>query len=192
MNSTSKSTLQALGYGLAGAAAAAIANETAKRVYPRPSPLAQIANLSFLGRRKRFNNPFGRGALVKGPFAKKGQFAKGSIAGALFSNPLFYNFGGDRNVKRNLLRSALLGIGAGLGSLALPKQKRGFFGSRGGGSGSGLKTIGRLVAGGLVAAAASRLLSRSFKDRRHHDEHEHDLHGHDERGHDFHTHEQFG
>src|SRR5262245_43598996 len=155
MNPTSKSTLQALGYGLAGAAAAAIANETAKRVNPRPSPLAQIANLSFLGKRKRFNNLFSRTPFARGPFSK-GPFAKGSIAGNLLSNPLFLNFRDEKNVKRNLLRSALLGIGAGLGSLAIPRQKRSIWSSRGEGRGSGLKTIGRLVAGGLVAAAASR------------------------------------
>src|SRR5262249_46593555 len=148
MNSTSKTTLQALGYGLAGAAAAAIANETARRGNPRPSPLARLAQLAqgnFLGRRRRFNNPF----------------AKGVMSGNLFSNPLSYNFGGDRSVKRNLLRSALLGVGAGLGSMALPQQKRNIWGARAGRRGSGLRTIGRLLAGGLVAAAASRLLNRT-------------------------------
>lgn len=168
MNSTSKTTLQALGYGLAGAAAAAIANETARRVNPRPSPLAQ---LNFLGRKRGFNNPFG----------------KGSIAGSLLSNPLFYNFRGERSVRRNLLRSALLGIGAGLGSLALPRQKRSIWGARGGRSGSGLKTIGRLIAGGLVAAAASRLLNRTLRDRHHHDSSADEQHTHEH-----HTHGQFG
>jgi hypothetical protein len=171
MNPTSKTTLQALGYGLAGAAAAAIANETARRVNPRPSPLAQLAQLNFLGRRRRFNYPF----------------RKGTIAGNLLSNPLFYNLGGERSVKRNLLRSALLGVGAGLGSLALPRQKRSVWDTRGGRGGSRLKTIGRLIAGGLVAAAASRLLNRSLRDRRHHDMPAHEQHTHEQ-----HTHEQFG
>ena len=171
MNPTSKTTLQALGYGLAGAAAAAIANETVRRVNPRPSPLAQLAQLNFLGRRKRFNSPF----------------SKGTIAGNLLSNPLLYNFGGDRSVKRNLLRSALLGVGAGLGSLALPRQKRGIWGARGGRSGSGMVTIGRLLAGGLIAAAASRLLNRTLRDRHHHERPAHEQHIHEQ-----HTHEQFG
>src|SRR5262245_26852968 len=171
MNPRSKTTLQALGYGLAGAAAAAIANETARRVNPRPSPLGKLAQLNFLGRRRRFNN----------------LFAKGTIAGNLLSNPLFYNIGGDRSVKRNLLRSALLGVGAGLGSLALPRQKRSLWGAGGGRSGSGIKTIGRLIAGGLVAAAASRLLNRTLRDRHHHDSSAHEQHTHEQ-----HTHEQFG
>jgi len=190
MNSTSKTTLQALGYGLAGAAAAAIANETARRVNPRPSPLARLSQLAqgnFLGRRRRFNNPFAKGPFAKGPFAK-GPFAKVMMAGNLFSNPLFYNFGGDRSVKRNLLRSALLGVGAGLGALALPQQKRNIWGARVGRSGSGLKTIGRLLAGGLVAAAASRLLNRTFRDRHHH----HDRTADEPHIHEQHTHEQFG
>jgi hypothetical protein len=173
MNSTSKTTLQALGYGLAGAAAAAIANETARRVNPRPSPLA---HLNFLGRKRGFSNPFG----------------KGSIAGSLFSNPLFYNFSGERSVKRNLLRSALLGIGAGLGSLAMPRQKRSIWGARGGHRGSGLKTIGRLIAGGLVAAAASRLINRTLRDRHHHDSPAHEQHTHEQRAHEQRTNDQFG
>jgi hypothetical protein len=177
MNPTSKTTLQALGYGLAGAAAAAIANETARRVNPRPSPLGQLAKLNFLGRRRRFNSLFG----------------KGSIAGNLLSNPLFYNLGGERSVKRNLLRSALLGIGAGLGSLALPRQKRGIWGARGAQGGSGLKTIGRLIAGGLVAAAASRMLNRTLRDRHHEERFGHeDRFGHERHAHEQHTHEQFG
>ena len=176
MNATSKSTLQALGYGLAGAAAAAIANETARRVNPRPSPLsqlAQMANLNFLGRRKRFSNPFG----------------KGSIGGALLNNPLFYNLGGERNVKRNLLRSALLGVGAGLGTLAIPRQKRNFWGASAGREGSRKKTIGRLIAGGLIAAAASKLLNRSLRDRRHH---HHDGSAYEHHSHEQHVHEQIG
>jgi hypothetical protein len=175
MNTASKTTLQALGYGLAGAAAAAIANETARRVNTRPSPLAQLAHLNFLGRRSRFNNPFG----------------KGTIAGNILSNPLFYKISrGDRSVKRNLLRSALLGVGAGLGSLVLPRQKRSIWSASNGRSGSGLKTIGRLIAGGLLAAAASKFINRTLRDRQH-DEGSLSAHGHhhtDERL----THEQFG
>src|SRR5215510_8067783 len=169
MNPTSKTTLQALGYGLAGAAAAAIANETARRLNPRPSPLAQV---KFLGRRRRFNNLFGKGTMVSN----------------LFSNPLFYNFSGEKSVKRNLLRSALLGVGAGLGSLVLPQQKRrSIWGARAGRRGSGLKTIGRLLAGGLVAAAASRLINRTLRGRHHHDQPVHEEHIHER-----HIHEHFG
>src|SRR5512145_586417 len=137
MNSMNKSALvQALGYGLAGAAAATLASETAKRARPGSSPL------SFLSGRRGFHNPFGRKTL----------------AGTLFSTPLIGNLIGGiggRSVKRDLLRSALLGLGAGVGSLAMP-QRRGFWGTRARGAGSGLGTVGRLLAGGLLAAAASR------------------------------------
>src|SRR5262249_20337314 len=122
MNQMNKSTLvQALGYGLAGAAAATLASETAKRARPSYSPL------TFLGRRKRLQNPFGRKAL----------------AGALFSTSLLSNFIGGRGVKRDLLRSALLGVSAGVGSLVMPKQ-RGAWWDRGGRTGSRLTTVGRL------------------------------------------------
>src|SRR5262249_14145266 len=116
MNPINKSAIvQALGYGLAGAAAATLASETAKRARPSYSPLG------FLSRRRRLNNPFGRKTL----------------AGALLSTPLLSNFIRGRSIKRDLLRSALLGVGAGVGSLAMPQQ-RGVWGARGGRTGSGL------------------------------------------------------
>src|SRR5262245_17089901 len=142
MNPMNKSALvQALGYGLAGAAAATLASETAKRARPGSSPLG------FLSRRRRLHNPF----------------ARKTLAGALFSTPLLGNLIGGRSVKRDLFRSALLGLSAGVGSLAIP-QRRGFWGARGGRTGSGLGTIGRLLAGGLVAAAASRFLNRKLRE----------------------------
>lgn len=165
MNPMKKSALvQALGYGLAGVAAATLASETAKRTRPSYSPL------SLLRGRRRLHNPFGRKTL----------------AGSLLSTPLLKNFIGGRSVKRDLLRSALLGVGAGIGSLA-KSQKSGVWGGRGGRSGSSLTTIGRLLAGGLVAAAASRLFNRKSRDR----------HAPEPRTHEPHTrgrqvHEQYG
>jgi hypothetical protein len=152
MNQTNKSALvQALGYGLAGAAAATLASETAKRARPSFSPLG------FLSRKRGLQTPFGRKTL----------------AGAILSTPLLSNLIGGRSVKRDLLRSALLGVSAGVGSLAMPKQK-GVWRVRGGRAGSGLTTIGRLLAGGLIAAAASRLLSRKSRDWFAHEEHTHE------------------
>jgi hypothetical protein len=162
MNAMNKSALvQALGYGLAGAAAATLASETAKRARPSYSPLG------FLSRRRRLQNPFGRKTL----------------AGALLSTPLISNLIGGRSVKRDLLRSALLGLSAGVGSLAIPQQK-GFWGNRGARAGSRLTTFGRLLAGGLVAAAASRLLSRTSRDRYTHEPHTHETHTHGRQAHE--------
>jgi hypothetical protein len=152
MNPMNKSAIvQALGLGLAGAAAATLASETAKRARPSHSPLG------FLSRRSRLQNLFGRKTL----------------AGALLSAPLISNLIGGRGVKRDLLRSALLGFGAGVGSLATPQQ-RGVWRARGGRTGSGLTTIGRLLAGGLVAAAASRWLNRTLRDRYTQEPHTHE------------------
>jgi hypothetical protein len=152
MNATKKSALvQALGFGLASAAAATLASKTAKRARPSYSPLG------FLSRRRRLQNPF----------------ARKTLAGALLSTPLISNFIGGGSVKRDLLRSALLGVGAGVGSLAAP-QRRGLWGVRGGRAGSGLTTIGRLLAGGLVAAAASRLFNRKSRDWYAREEHTHE------------------
>src|SRR5262249_3472754 len=137
----------ALGYGLAGAAAAAIANETAKRVSPSHS------SLDILGKRMHLNNPFG----------------KRGFAGNLFSTPLIYNLGGAKSVKRPWLRSALLGLGAGLGSLALPRQKRSFWRKSGIARETTPMTIGRLLAGGLAVAVTSRLLNQVLRRRHPHD-----------------------
>src|SRR5262249_17902944 len=146
---------QALGYGLAGVAAAALAKGSARWSRPGFSPLGILSG------RRQFQNPFKR-----------------SMAGALFSGSLLGNFIGRRSVKRQLLSSALLGLSAGLGSLAAPQQRailgrgRGFMGTGRGGflgarrarGGSGLATIGRLLAGGLVAAAASKLINKTLRD----------------------------
>jgi hypothetical protein len=150
MNQMNKSSLvQALGFGLASAAAATLA----KRARPSQSPLG------FLSRRRRLQNPFGRKTLT----------------GALLSTPLLGNLIGGRSVKRDLLRSALLGLGAGVGSLAMPRQK-GVWTTRGGRTGSGLGTVGRLLAGGLIAAAASRLFKGRTRDRYDREEHSHESH----------------
>ena len=154
MNQTNKSALvQALGYGLASAAAATLVSKAAKRARPSYSPLG------FLSRKRRLQNPF----------------ARKTLAGALLSTPLLSNLIGGRSVKRDLLRSALLGVSAGVGSLAMPQQKR-VWGARGARAGSGLTTIGRLLAGGLIAAAASRLLNRKSRDRYADEEHIHESH----------------
>jgi hypothetical protein len=167
MNPKNKSAIvQALGYGLAGAAAATLASETAKRTRPSYSPLG------FLRGRKRLQNPFG----------------KRTLAGALFSTPLLGNLIKGGSVKRDLLRSALMGFGAGVGSMA-PPQRRGIWGARGGRSGSGLMTIGRLLAGGLVAAAATRFLNRTLRNRHTHEPHTYEPHTHEPHTHEPHTHE---
>ena len=166
MNAMNKSALvQALGIGLAGAAAATLASGTAKRARPSYSPLG------FLSRRRRRQNPF----------------IKGTLAGVLLSPPLLGNLMGRKmgrgNVKRDLLRSALLGLSAGVGTLAMPRQK-GFWGTRGGRTGSSLTTVGRLLAGGLIAAAASRLFNRKSRDRYDHEPHIHETHTHGRQAHE--------
>jgi hypothetical protein len=196
MNPRNKSSLiQALGLGLASAAAATLARGAGKRSGPSFSPLG------FLSGRRRSHNPFRRG-----------------LAGALSSTPILSNFIGGRSVKRDLLSSALLGLSAGLGSLAAPQHRRsalggalgsilgrrggGFWGARGAHGGSGLATVGRLLAGGLVAAAASKLLNKTLRDRVTHEPHnyertsrersENEPHTHETRVHGRQTHDQPG
>ena len=135
MNQTNKSALvQALGYSLAGAAAATLASKTAKRERPSFFPLG------FLSRKTRLQNLFGRKTL----------------AGALLSTPLLSNLIGGRSVKRDLLRSALLGVSAGVGSLAMPQQKR-VWGARGARAGSGLTTIRRPHSRSRITTAQQKI-----------------------------------
>jgi hypothetical protein len=194
MNSRNKSSLvQALGLGLAGAATAALARGAGKRSRSSFSPLG------ILGGGKRFQNPFRRG-----------------LSGAFSSTPLLGNFMGGRSVKSDLLNSALLGLSAGLGSLAGPKYRRalgggalggilgrkGILGARGSRGGSGLATVGRILAGGLVAAAASKLLNKTLRDRSANEPHSHERtsrgryenepHSHESRFQGRQTHEQPG
>ena len=133
-------------------------------------------SLRFLSGRKRFHNPFGR---------------KKTLAGALLSTPLLSTIIGGRSGKRDLLRSALLGLSAGVGSLAMP-QRRGFWSARGGRTGFGLGTIGRLLAGGLVAAAASRFLNRTWRERHTDEPHTHETQTHEPQTRGRYPQEQFG
>ncbi len=174
MNSTNKTTLQALGYGLAGAAAAAIANQTARRMSPSRSPL------NFMGKRAPFRNLFGGGLLSN---LLGGGLRRKTTAGGLLS-PLIQNFTSGRSNKRELWRTALLGLGAGLGALAAPRHRRGLWGGVGGRRGSGLMTLGRILAGGLVTAAAARMVNKAFRDRNIHDHNVHEPHAHEQRIHD--------
>jgi hypothetical protein len=151
MNRNTSSLVKALGLGLAGAAAAALAGGGAKRTR---SPLG------FLTGRGHFRNPF----------------VKKALAGTLLSSPLLSNFMGGRGGKNTLLRSAMLGLSAGLGAMAHQQQRGifnrgGFLGGRRMHGGSGLGTIGRVLAGGLVAAAASKLINKTFRDRHTHEPH---------------------
>jgi len=160
MNTINKSSIvQALGFGLAGAAAATLAGETAKRARSSRSPLG-----SLIGRKQKPFGPLGR-----------------TLASALASAPLLGNLVGGRRApggrldKSKLLRGALLGLSVGAGALA-KAQRRGFWGMRRGRVGSGMGTIGKVLAGGLVAAAASRLLNRTLRDRYENEPYTHEIH----------------
>jgi hypothetical protein len=157
MNSTNKNTLQALGYSLAGAAAAAIANETAKRVNPRRSAL------DLFSRRLHLNSSFS-------PFKRTPQYR--TLAGNLLSTPLLSNILSGRSQKRGWLRGALIGLGAGLSSLALPQVNRRILRSRASHKRSLFGNLGRLVVGSLAVAATSRLLNQSLRRRHAHPEYD--------------------
>jgi hypothetical protein len=76
-----------------------------------------------------------------------------SVAGDLISNSLYYGLAGGGSKQSNLVKGALLGLGAGLGAVALPKpmgldETPTNFTPR-----TQVMTVLYYVLGGLVAAA---------------------------------------
>lgn len=84
-----------------------------------------------------------------------------ALAGDLVSNSLYYSMADTGDKKNTLVRGALLGLGAGLGAVVLPKT----LGLNDDATTRTLKTkvltVTWYVIGGLAAAAAINLLDRN-------------------------------
>lgn len=86
-----------------------------------------------------------------------------SMAGDLVSNSLYYGLAGGSNKNQTLLKGLLLGLGAGLGAVSLPKTmglKESYTNKT---NTTKLLTIAWYVIGGLVAAATIN----AIEDREH-------------------------
>ena len=145
MSSNQNTVLQALETGVAGACTLTFIHETARRLLPN------APRLDTLGRR----------AIVRAmekmrlPSPSEGSLQGLALTGDILFNSLYYSFVGVGSRKSALLRGSLLGLGAGLGAVFLPKYL-----------GLGAKPTNRTpatkamsvawyVAGGLAAAATS-------------------------------------
>jgi hypothetical protein len=138
--------------GLAGACALTILNETVKKI-DKDAPRLDLLGMNAVAKMVK-------GAGLKNYLLSPDKSMPVSLAGDLISNTLYFGMAdaGDKN--KTLIKGALLGLGAGVGAIALAKP----LGLDEQLSNTPVKTkaltIAWYVAGGLVAAAVINLLAK--------------------------------
>lgn len=146
MPANQNAVLQALETGVAGACALTFIHESARRLLPNAPRLDTLGRRAIAKTMDRIH--------LDPPSGKKLQGL--ALTGDILFNSLYYGLVGIGNPKRAWLRGSLLGLGAGLGAVVLPKYL-----------GLGKKPTNRrpatkvmsvlwYVAGGLAAAIAAR------------------------------------
>lgn len=154
-------TLSALGGGLAGAFAVTLIHETVRRVVPE-APRMDLLGMNAI--RKGLDK-----AGLKKP--SDDQLFTWALVGDLVSNSLYYSMAGIGKDKNVWVRSALLGLAAGIGAVTLP----GPMGLEERHSNKSLTTqvitVGLYVAGAVATAAVMKWLnsSRERRERRRRD-----------------------
>lgn len=143
-------SLKALGSGLAGACALTLVHQTARKLTDK-APRADILGMRALAKAIR------RTGRQSPP---DDQLYPMALAGDLVANSLYYSLVGTDGGPGTWLRGAALGLGAGLGALALP-------GPLGLGSrptnrtgATRVMTVAWYLLGGLAAAGVSALIAR--------------------------------
>lgn len=142
--------LIALGGGLAGACAVTLIHETVRRVVP------EAPRMDLLGM-----NAISKGLHAAGKnVPEDNQLFTWALVGDLVSNALFYSLAGAGKEKNIWVRSAALGMAAGLGAVALPEP----LGLNGKHSNRYLSTqimtVGLYVAGAIVTTAVIKFLEK--------------------------------
>ncbi len=136
--------------GLAGACTLTLLNESVKRL-DRDAPRMDLLGMNAVARLMKGNSFLTQTADKLLPVA---------LAGDLVSNSLYYSMADTDDEKKTLIRGALLGLGAGLGAVVLPKS----LGLNEDATTRTLKTkiltVTWYVIGGLAAAAAMNLMNK--------------------------------
>ena len=136
--------------GLAGACALTLLNESIKKL-DKDAPRMDLLGMNAVARLMKGNNILTQTA---------GKLFPVALAGDLVSNSLYYSMADTGDRRKTLVRGALLGLGAGLGAVVLPKT----LGLNDEATTRTLKTkvltVSWYVIGGLVAAAAINLLDK--------------------------------
>lgn len=137
--------------GLAGACTLTLLNESVKKL-DKDAPRMDLLGMNAVARLTKGNNILAQTA---------GKLFPVALAGDLVSNSLYYSMADTGNEKKTLLRGALLGLGAGLGAVALPKT----LGLNEDATTRTLKTkiltVSWYIIGGLAAATAMNLLNKT-------------------------------
>ncbi len=137
--------------GLAGAAALTLVNETVKRV-DKDAPRLDLLGMNAAAK------------LMKGTNIKTPAFAQNlfpaALAGDLISNTLYFGMAQAETKNKTLIRGALLGLGAGIGAVALPKPMGIDSNPKMQPAKTNAMTIAYYLLGGLVAAAMINLISK--------------------------------
>ena len=136
--------------GLAGACTLTLLNESVKKL-DKDAPRMDLLGMNAVARLMKGQNILAQTAGKLFPIA---------MAGDLVSNSLYYSMADTGNKKNTLIRGALLGVGAGLGAVVLPKT----LGLNDEATTRTLKTkvltVTWYLIGGLAAAAAINLLEK--------------------------------
>jgi hypothetical protein len=136
--------------GLAGACTLTLLNESVKKL-DKDAPRMDLLGMNAVARLMKGQNILAQTAGKLFPIA---------MAGDLVSNSLYYSMADTGDKKKTLMRGALLGVGAGLGAVILPKT----LGLNDEATTRTVKTkvltVTWYLIGGLVAAAAINLLEK--------------------------------
>ena len=136
--------------GLAGACTLTLLNESVKKL-DKDAPRMDLLGMNAVARLMKGNNILAQTA---------GKLFPVALAGDLVSNSLYYSMADTEDEKKTLIRGALLGLGAGLGAVVLPKS----LGLNDDATTRTIKTklltVSWYVIGGLAAAAAMNLMNR--------------------------------
>jgi hypothetical protein len=138
--------------GLAGALALTLLNEAVKKIN-KNAPRLDLLGQNALAKLMKGNDMMPKTAQKFFP-----------LAGDLVTNSLFYGMAKGKTTGNTFLRGALLGITAGIGAVALPKQLGLEEKHTNKNPQNVLMTIGWYVLGGLVAAAVISALDQGSKE----------------------------
>lgn len=150
--------IAALGGGIAGAAAVTLIHESVKKIIPS-APRMDLLGMNAIS--KALN-----AAGIKTPTGT--QLFALALTGNLITNSLYYSLAGIGKEKNIWLRSATLGLAAGIAAVTLPGALRlnDRYSNRT--ASTKLMTVGLYVAGAVVTTAVIKMLAK--KKRRHNQE----------------------
>lgn len=132
--------------GLAGATTLSILNESVRKL-DKDAPKLDLLGMNAVAK------------LIKGPKGVPVQekLQPVSLAGDIISNALYYGMANAVDKKSTLIRGALLGLGAGVGAITIPKKVGLDESAEYASTKTKVLTIAWYVIGGLVAAAVINL-----------------------------------